>query len=91
MLRTTSQSVGRVFWSRADSRHRFGASQILAKDVAERACAVRLGRAEGIAMFVLYLCADVTYDYKIMTRNQAITFAVMYSNESVWMGPDNGA
>jgi hypothetical protein len=36
-------------------------------------------------MFVLYVCADVTFDYEIMARNRPVTLSIVFSNESVWM------
>lgn len=39
-------------------------------------------------MFVLYLLAEDTRDFEVLTRPKKIRLATMYSNESVWMAPD---
>jgi hypothetical protein len=36
-------------------------------------------------MFVLYLLAEETREYKILTRSKRSKLATMYNNESVWM------
>jgi hypothetical protein len=38
-------------------------------------------------MFVLYLLAEGTRKYQILTRAKKIRIATMYNNESVWMVP----
>ena len=39
-------------------------------------------------MFVLYVLAEDTREYEILTRSKRIKLATMYNNESVWMVPD---
>jgi hypothetical protein len=38
-------------------------------------------------MFVLYLLAEDSREFEILTRPKKIRLATMYSNESVWMVP----
>ena len=38
-------------------------------------------------MFVLYLLAEDSREYEILTRPKPIRLATMYNNESVWMVP----
>lgn len=43
--------------------------------------------AEVGQMFVLYLLAEDTREYEILTRSKRIKLATMHNNESVWMVP----
>lgn len=38
-------------------------------------------------MFVLYLLAEETREYEILTRSKRIKLATMYNNKSVWIVP----
>jgi hypothetical protein len=38
-------------------------------------------------MFVVYLLADDTREFEILTRSKRFRLAVMCNNESVWMVP----
>jgi hypothetical protein len=38
-------------------------------------------------MFALYLLADDTCDFEILTRPKRFRLGTMYNNESVWMVP----
>jgi hypothetical protein len=43
--------------------------------------------AEVNQMFVLYLLADDTREFTILTRPKRFRLATMYNNESVWIVP----
>ena len=50
-------------------------------------CDVRLGRAEGIAMFVLYLLDMETRQFVTFTRSKRPQVAASYNNASAWIVP----